>query len=394
MSSSYNVVFTGQLKPGVNAEQAARDFGAVFKVPDDKAWRLVLSGKRRTLKHDVPADNAERYRELLEEIGLVVRVEPAGARAASRPGEPPAAGGPPPPPGAGEPHAPDAYHDSDLVQTVVASPVGPPDVDPYAPPAADLTGAGGELHDTQTPSMTGPHAVPAGHGWRWIAEGWELFKGAPLSWIGAFLTLSLMNLLASLIPAVGGVVGTLLGPVFLGGIMLGAHAQASGGSLKVADVFSGFSANPGKLLLIGALYLVAIFGVVFVTVVLMTVFGMSLGGLDPAALEQQDPALVMATLGPMLLLAVLFMMLLIIPVVMAYWFAPVLVVLEDIEPLQAMKLSFTACWRNVMPFLVYGLAALALVIVGMIPLLLGLFIVSPLLIASMYTAYRDIFYRQ
>ncbi len=36
MSAQYQVVFTGQLKPGTNGEQAARDFAAVFKVPDEK----------------------------------------------------------------------------------------------------------------------------------------------------------------------------------------------------------------------------------------------------------------------------------------------------------------------------------------------------------------------
>ena len=43
----------------------------------------------------------------------------------------------------------------------------------------------------------------------------------------------------------------------------------------------------------------------------------------------------------MLLLALLFLMLLLIPLVMAYWFAPVLVVLEDMQAMEAMKLSFT-----------------------------------------------------
>jgi uncharacterized membrane protein len=63
------------------------------------------------------------------------------------------------------------------------------------------------------------------------------------------------------------------------------------------------------------------------------------------------------------------------------------------QPLAAMQLSFTACWRNIMAFLVYGLIAMVLLMVATIPFFLGLLIVSPILIASIYCAYRDIFYR-
>ncbi len=134
--------------------------------------------------------------------------------------------------------------------------------------------------------------------------------------------------------------------------------------------------------------------IVIVVLMLFSVFGVGISGLDPAVLEQQDPELLAATLGPMLLLALLFLMLLLIPLVMAYWFAPVLVVLEDMQALEAMKMSFAACWRNVMPFLIFGLAAFALLVIGAIPFGLGLLIVSPILVASIYAAYRDIFYRQ
>jgi uncharacterized membrane protein len=124
------------------------------------------------------------------------------------------------------------------------------------------------------------------------------------------------------------------------------------------------------------------------------VLAIGVSGIDPAVLEQQDPTLTIATLGPMVLLALLFVLLLLVPLMMAYWFAPALVVLEDRLPLEAMKLSFSACWMNVLPFLVFGLAAFALLVVGMIPFGLGLLIVSPVLLASIYAGYRDVFYRR
>ena len=84
MGALYQVLFTGQLKPDIDPEQAVREFGTVFKVSDDKARQLVLGGQERVLKKEVDEANAERYRALLDEIGLMVRVEPVDARTEQR----------------------------------------------------------------------------------------------------------------------------------------------------------------------------------------------------------------------------------------------------------------------------------------------------------------------
>jgi uncharacterized membrane protein len=76
---------------------------------------------------------------------------------------------------------------------------------------------------------------------------------------------------------------------------------------------------------------------------------------------------------------------------MAVWFAPALVVLRGIEPLDAMRLSFNGCLRNFVPFLVYGLVGLLLAIVATIPLMLGWLVLGPVTIASLYTSYCDIY---
>ncbi len=76
---------------------------------------------------------------------------------------------------------------------------------------------------------------------------------------------------------------------------------------------------------------------------------------------------------------------------MAIWFAPALVVLRGDEPFAAMKTSFNACLRNVVPFLVYGLVGLLLAILATIPLGLGWFVLAPVYAASIYAGYKDIF---
>src|SRR5438045_4210958 len=58
---------------------------------------------------------------------------------------------------------------------------------------------------------------------------------------------------------------------------------------------------------------------------------------------------------------------LLLPLMAAYWFAPVLVVMHDLPPLEAMKASFFACFANFIPFLVYSILMIPLFILAAIP---------------------------
>jgi len=57
----------------------------------------------------------------------------------------------------------------------------------------------------------------------------------------------------------------------------------------------------------------------------------------------------------------------------------------------AIKQSFGACLKNIVPFLIYGVVAFVLSIVATIPFGLGWLVLGPVLAASVYTAYQDIF---
>jgi len=80
-----------------------------------------------------------------------------------------------------------------------------------------------------------------------------------------------------------------------------------------------------------------------------------------------------------------------LPLIMAYWFAPTLVLFHDMKAVDAMRLSFFACLRNFLPFLVYGVISAILLLLAMIPLGLGLLIMIPTMTASLYVSYKDIF---
>ena len=90
-----------------------------------------------------------------------------------------------------------------------------------------------------------------------------------------------------------------------------------------------------------------------------------------------------------------------LPLLMLLWFAPLLVVFGGLAPLSAMKLSFAACFKNTLPFLVYSAAILALWFAISLPAAFGtagMVVVAALLVASIpvlfcsiYASYKDIF---
>jgi uncharacterized membrane protein len=56
-----------------------------------------------------------------------------------------------------------------------------------------------------------------------------------------------------------------------------------------------------------------------------------------------------------------------------------------------MKESFQGCLKNALPFLIYGLVGLVAAVVAAIPFGLGWLVFGPVLMASVYTAYKDIY---
>jgi hypothetical protein len=229
----------------------------------------------------------------------------------------------------------------------------------------------------------GGRAVGAGQGWTWIADGFGLFKKAPGMWIALVIVLFVILVVLAFIPLLGAVATFLLMPLFVGGLMLGCRALQSGGELELGHLFAGFKTHTANLIVLGAL---AIGGWIIVMLPVIaivgagTVFGMMRGDAAGAA-----------AMGGSFVLAWLIAMALSIPIYMALWFAPALVVLRGHAPVAAVKESFLGCLKNIVPFLIYGLVMVVLGIVAAIPLGLGWLVLGPVAIASVYTAYRDIY---
>jgi uncharacterized membrane protein len=239
--------------------------------------------------------------------------------------------------------------------------------------------------------LTTPICVDAGRGAGWISDGFGHFKSSPFAWIGAYIILFILVVLALLIPLVSLLLNIVI-PVFVAGFMLGCREQDQGGAFRVGHLFAGFS-KPyfSRLAIVGVLYSV---GSIIIMIMAFIMLFFLLGGTE--LIEQAQSGQIEGVLrDPQpIILASLVGALLAMPLLMAIWFAPALVAFQDISPVDAMIASFKACLVNVIPFLIYGLVALILTILASIPLLLGHIILIPVLTASVYVAYRDIFQEQ
>lgn len=231
--------------------------------------------------------------------------------------------------------------------------------------------------------------VPVGNGWKWITDAWAFMEGQRLTFLGVFLLMWLVQLALNFVPIIGPIATTFLFPFLVGGIVLGCDAVRRGEALEVGHLFAGFQRHTNKLLLLGvvsfAMYIV-------IAVIMIAILGATVGlaffaGTPPNPEDVAAQGFLVA-----ILLAVLVVMALSIPVTMALLFTPALIVLNDAEVLPALKTSFVACLKNVLPFLIWGIAGFVLSIVASIPLLLGWLVVGPLLGVSLYMSYRDIFY--
>lgn len=224
--------------------------------------------------------------------------------------------------------------------------------------------------------------VPASSGWSWILSGFHLFKANPAMWIILLVIYLAIMVPISLVPVVGSVVGTLLAPVFAAGMMWGCQALSRQQDLEINHLFAGFKKNTSQLIAVGGIYMVSLLVIaVFVVLTLDK---------DIMALLIQEKELSPEQASEMLL-PLLVGLLFVTPVLMAYWFAPILAGLHGLSAVDAMKVSFVACIKNMLPFLLYGFIFMVLLIVAIIPYGLGLVVVIPIMMTSLYTSYVDIF---
>ena len=246
--------------------------------------------------------------------------------------------------------------------------------------------------------------VAAGRGARWLAEGWRLFRVAPLGWLATVFGYWLLMSLVSLLPLIGVAAAAVLVPAFSVGFMALARAAGRHAPLELGLLFDGFRHELRAQLTLGVVYLVCLALLLAASTLADdgALANWMLTGRRPADDVLQSEAFFSALAAT----AALYL-----PVMFAFWFAPPLAAWHSTGPVKALFFSFAAALMNWRAFLGYGavtgfvtlvlpfllLSLLALVSGGVyrfpvaslvLPLLI---VLLPTLFASFYVSYRDVF---
>ena len=101
-------------------------------------------------------------------------------------------------------------------------------IDPYATPSSTV-----DLHF----EGTGPHRAPFEAGWQWFSSAFDLFRRDPGTWVGLGVILVLSGVAMFFLWFLQ-LAWTLLNPVIIGGLMIGA-AEAAGRRRGEGEVEAG-----------------------------------------------------------------------------------------------------------------------------------------------------------
>ncbi|MHB1360490.1 MAG: BPSS1780 family membrane protein [Rhodocyclaceae bacterium] len=269
--------------------------------------------------------------------------------------------------------------------------------------------------------------LPAARGTYWLIEGFRLFRrNPPLITALTILYLLLVQGVAVLLPGIGPILLPLVLPVLTLIVANGCRLVDEGLAPGKATLLRGLIGREGNGLALLRLGLLQLIGAL-ILVWLNSLLG---NGVDPfsslerAASLPPDAAGVAGVAGTAaegaaaaardadVLGALLRLMLLAAPLIIAFWFAPFLTGWDRVSPLKSLFFSTVASWRNWRAFVMFTFAAV--VVAGIVPGLLLIlisqiagaatgvafiamrmllvFLVAPVLTASIYISYRDIFH--
>lgn len=258
--------------------------------------------------------------------------------------------------------------------------------------------------------------LPAVRGAFWLFEGFRLFRrNPPLITALTLVYLLVVQVLAVLLPGIGPILLPLLLPVMTLIVANGCRLVDLGQKPDKAALLHGVAGNFPAMVRLGGLQLAGALLVVLLSMALndgADPFGAA-GGL-PAAPNMGDVGaapVADAAAQAAMLSAMLQVLLLATPLIVAFWFAPFLVGWDRVSPLKSIFFSTVASLRNWRAMTMFSLAGI--VLAGIIPgfllivvsqisgMALGaafvalrmilVFLVAPVLTASVYISYRDIF---
>lgn len=231
--------------------------------------------------------------------------------------------------------------------------------------------------------MSASQPLRVNAGLQWIGEGFSLVWRRPLTWLALTVFLFGLALFAAMLPAVGNLVLYTFSPAILGSMLLVAHQLAGVAAPDWGRVGAALRAALQPLLALGMVYTLIQVGLLML---LATASPDVLQALRPSDAPALPPPAESGAL-PMLLLVLVLS----VPATMLMWFAPALIVFRGMRAWPAMRYSLAACLYHWRACLANGVAMFVLLLLASLPAMLGLLLWVPLMIGTLYCAYRDIF---
>lgn len=205
----------------------------------------------------------------------------------------------------------------------------------------------------------------------WLKQAWTIFVKAPLNWVLMFITLGAVALLGQIHPFTA-VIGILLNPFLTAGVYKSVVAIQSQQTMQFTGLFAPLKEAGCRAVFIrlAGLNMLASIPLSSLAMVLMQ--------------QQQDNNLQMSLVFLFVTGFVLVWMIFAYAVAIAYF-------LKERRLLAIMQASFVACWRNIIPLMVFLLLSLVLIMLTMPTYFIGLLVVVPVLNIAFFLSFNEFF---
>ncbi|GAB4116531.1 MAG: BPSS1780 family membrane protein [Sideroxydans sp.] len=232
----------------------------------------------------------------------------------------------------------------------------------------------------------------AARGWLWIRHAYQLLLRNPLLGISGALASTLVVFAVLLLPLLGPLLAIALLPIMLAGYMRLCRALEENEPADLSLLLAGFRQHTRSLITLGAMLMLGMF---FISSLMVFVGGAGFAALMEQVHGAQDMQVLVEALNnadSQVSLALLLGLSLLLVLVVAWQYAPILVFFSGISPWLALQASFLGTLRNIIPYMVYSLIMqLVAAVLGILPYGLGMILLLPLGLVSLYVSYRNIF---
>ncbi|MEE2002536.1 hypothetical protein QWY20_13820 [Alkalimonas sp. MEB108] len=205
----------------------------------------------------------------------------------------------------------------------------------------------------------------------WVKQAWQLFRQAPWLWIQLLSFVLLLNLLGSMNPVLF-MITLFLNPFITAGLYSVIMAVQRGETVSFGWLFRPLQQAEFRPLFLQLAALNLLLAIP------LSLLGEHLT--QQLAAEQLDFSLVLLFVFCTAMIWMMF----------SYAVA-ILYFLPEKRLLSALMGSLVACWRNLLPLLLFGMVALALCLATVPTMLLGMIVVLPLISIAFFISFQDIF---